>query len=288
LQTFAAAIRSTDFVVTADLSLPPNAGATKIRDRIVALREFVHGVQINDDQGALGSVDPIAVASIARSEGVDPILQLSCRDRNKLALHAALLGATALGVSSVLLARGEKIPERMRGKVKGVFDTTVTQLIQLARQVSVAPEGDTEALYIGTFTPVIRPPEGWLAERITDKIDAGAKFIQARPCLNATLLQRYMERLVQLGIPRRLSIIVEVPLLTSAEAIRRLSEQCASVRIPAHVAKRVTNATDPAREGALVCGEFIAELRSIPGVSGANIVGSPDPDLTALAIERSS
>lgn len=287
MQSFAAAIRSKDFVITAGLSLPQDASATEIRNRVHVLRDFVDSVQIDDDYAARGSVDSIAVAAIALSEGVDPIVHMSCRDRNKIALRAALVGATVIGVSSVLLARGEKIPEQMRGKVKGVFDTTATQLIQLARQIGGAPGGDEGPLHVGTFAPVIRPPEGWMAERITDKITAGAKFIQTRPCLNATVLQRYMQRIVELGIPRRLSIIVDVPLMTSADAIRRIGEEYPSVRIPGSVARRIASAARPEHEGALACGEFIATLRDVPGVAGANIVGSPDPGLTVAAIERS-
>ena len=287
MQTFAAAIRSTDFVITAGLSLPPDAGASAIRERARALRGTVDSVQIDDDHAASGSTDPLAVASIVLAEGLDPIVQLSCRDRNKLALRGMLLGALAVGVSSVLLARGEKIPERMRGKVKGVFDTTATQFIHLAGQVG-AERGDAGGqLHVGTFSPVIRPPEGWNADRITEKITAGVKFLQTRPCLNQAILEQYMRRLVALGIPRQVSIIVDVPLMTSAEAIRHLGEDYSSVRIPANVSRRIAGAADPAKEGARICGDFIAALRDVPGIAGANVVGSPAPGLTALAIERS-
>lgn len=285
---FNQALRNSDFVITAALALPETATAADVTDRVLALRGVVDAVQVDDDRNADGSIDPLAVAALALAERVDPVLQLSCRDRNRVALRSVLRGAAALGVSSLIVTRGEKIPEEMRGKVKGVFDTTAAQLMELAcREGREAGAGLGDGFCIGGLAPVIRPKAGWMADQVDRKVAAGMNFLQTRPCLNTGILAAWLRRLVELGIPRKVAVIVDVPLVTSAEAARRIQDEHPATRIPANLVNRIVSATDPLAEGATVCGEVIAAARTMPGVSGANIVGSPDPGLTALAIERS-
>lgn len=273
--------------MSACLNLPESATAGLVRRRLAALTPSVDAVQVDEDRAATGAMDPLAVAGIAIAEGVDPVLQLSCRDRNRLALRGTLLGAHALGVSTLVLTRGEKLPDRMRGKVKGVFDTTAVELISLAKSISHNPDEPVPVFYLGAFAPIVRPKPDWQAVQVTKKIEAGINFLQLRPCLNPQVLQSYMSRLVALKIPQKVSIVVDVPLVTSAEAIRALQEEYTSTRIPQDIANRVVGSADPEAEGVAVCAEVIAALRGMPGVSGANIVGSPDPGLTVAAIERS-
>lgn len=287
MESFARAIRTRDFVTTASLMLPAGSDRTGIRRRVASLKGKVDAVQIDEDHAAVGTVDPLAVASLVLDEGADPVLQVSCRDRNKLALRGWLLGAKALGVQSILIARGEKLPEQLRGKVKGVFDTTATQLIEIARRIDAEAGNSGDSLCIGAFTPVVRPKAGWQAERVAQKIAAGVDFVQSRPTLNMTILRSWMARLVELRVPQKTSIIIEVPLVTSAEALQALRERHPAVRLPADIARRILASTDPEAEGVAVCAEVLGTLREIPGVSGANIVGSPDPALTVAAIERS-
>ena len=273
--------------MSACLNLPESATAAFVRGRLAALTTSVDAVQVDEDRAATGTMDPLAVAGIAIAEGVDPVLQLSCRDRNRLALRGTLLGAHALGVSTLVLTRGEKLPDRMRGKVKGVFDTTAVELISLAKNISHNPEEPVPVFYLGAFAPIVRPKPDWQAVQLNNKIAAGINFLQLRPCLNLQVLESYMARLVALKIPQQVSIVVDVPLVTSAEAIHRFQQEHTSTRVPAEVADRIAAAADPEAEGVAVCAEVIAALRGVPGVSGANIVGSPDPALTVAAIERS-
>ena len=273
--------------MSACLNLPESATAGLVKQRLAALTTSVDAVQVDEDRAATGAMDPLAVAGIAIAEGVDPALQLSCRDRNRLALRGTLLGAHALGVSTVVLTRGEKLPDSMRGKVKGVFDTTAIQLINLARSVTWNQDERIPVFHIGAFAPVIRPKQDWQAAQLSKKIESGINFLQLRPCLNLQVLQDYMARLVALKIPQKVSIIVDVPLVTSAEAIRELQEWYTSTRVPQDITNRIVGAVDPEAEGVAACAEMISALRQLPGVSGANIVGSPDPALTVAAIERS-
>lgn len=288
MRSFANAIRSKDFVITASLTLPAGATPADIRRRVVSLKAAVDAVQIDEDHAAEGSIDSLAIASLVLEAGADPIVQVSCRDRNKLALRGMMLGARALGVQCVLVARGEKLPEHLRGKVKGVFDTTATQLIEIARRIDAEAASSYEPFCIGAFTPVVRPKTDWQADRIAQKIASGVNFVQSRPTLNMKVLESWMIRLVELKFPRKTSIIVEVPLVTSAESAQALRERHPAVRMPADVARRIMASTNPESEGVAVCAEALSALRRMPGVSGANIVGSPDPALTIAAIESSS
>ena len=282
-------MRAQDFVVTAQLPLRPSMTREKLRANIAELQSFVDAVQISDNRMAEGHMDVLAAASIALDCGVDPIFQLCCRDRNRIALKSALLGAAALGVTSLVLTRGQKMPDALRGEMKSVFDTKVTQLIEIARYIGdntsfVDPPG----FYVGAMTPVIRPNADWRAPQIEDKISAGIQFLQIRPCFNPKPLRSYMAKLVSLKILHRVSVLVEVPLLTSAKMATDLKDSLPGVRIPSALIARIADAPDPAAEGIRLCAEVLAQLPSIPGVSGANIVYDDDVAHIVDAIQQAS
>jgi len=285
LKTFREALTSEDFVVTATLPLHPSSTGKEIREHIDTLKPLVTALQVGDNWQAKGHIDVLAFASIAFQHGVDPIVHLSCRDRNRLALQSSLLGASVLGVTSLLLSRGQKLPDALRGKVKGVFDTDPAQLFELAQQVGrKSDELDDSGFYFGTFVPVMKPPEDWRAAQIQKKIDAGARFIHTRPCLNIPMLRTYMRGVVRLRIPHRAAYIVELPVLTSAAMAEEIKDLYPGVRIPNKLARQVASAKDPVSAGIAIAADALSQIASIPGISGANILYDGDPDVVAAVI----
>ncbi len=278
MKTFREAIRHKDLAITAEVPLQPSTTASDVCEAAEVLKPSVDAVQFGDNRYSPVHMSPLAAARIALDNRVDAIVQLSCRDRNRIALQADLLGAEALGIASVILVRGEKISDDTPVHAKGVFDTNLAQLIALARtQPSVR---------IGAFVTVFDPNDGWEAERIEDKLDSGVTFLQTQSCLNAALLRRYVNKLVERRITRRAPLVVEVPLLTSMQEARLVRKTVKGVPIPDAAVERIATADNPVSEGISVCAGMLRELQEIPGISGINIHYQRDPHDVVAALQQ--
>lgn len=272
-RTFRDAIRRDDFVLTAQLPLDSGSVGEDVRTAVAALRDAFDGVQIADNPHAHPHISPIAAASLVLDGGMDPIVHLGCRDRNRIALQSDLMGAAALGVTSVVLTRGEKLPAALRQKVKGVFDIGAQRLVATAQALAVnerlvPPPG----FFIGSNVTALDPPEDWAADGVDGKADVGIKFVQTQACLDVDVLRRYMAALVGRKMLERLSVIVQVPLIDSMSWLRELRRLRRPLLVSADLLQRFKQAADAAAEGEAVCGEVLEQVMSIPGVSGANVV----------------
>lgn len=280
-------MKQKDFVITATLPLRPSTSAPEIHEIVRTLAPLVDAIQLNDDPYALGHMSPLAAASLVLQNRIDAVLHMSCRDRNRLALQADMLGAAALGVSTLVLFRGEKPGDTTSRRARGVFHLVETQLIQMAGLIGndrnlVSNPG----FNIGSCITVFKPEKHWEAKRIQEKIDAGVNFLQTQPCLNAGLLRRYMRRLVERKIMHRASVLVEVPLVTSKQEAKAIKTRYKGATIPASVARRIVQAADPVAAGITICAEMIAELRAVPGISGVNVRHEGAPQATVSAIQQ--
>ena len=285
MNTLRDAIRQKDFVVTADLPLQPTTTAEEIEAMVAELAPAVDAVQVIDDREAAGYMSPIAAAAIVLRHGVDPVVHLTTRDRNRVALQAELLGAAALGVTSLVISRGEKLSRKEFLRGKGVFDTNEARFIGMAGRINeetalVSPPG----FMVGTYVTVFDPAESWEATRIAECLDTGVNVLYTQPCLNTRLLGAYMAKLVEKKILHRASVIVEVPLLDTHEGARDYKKHNPTALIPEATTKRIMDADDATVEGFSACVEVLRELRGIPGVSGVNIRHAGDATAVAAAI----
>lgn len=281
MQTFQQALRNKDFTLTAELALDATAGRDAIVLQAKKLAAEVDAIQVPDSSPSYATLSPIAVGAILLQTGIDPILHLNCRDRNRLALRADVLGARALGVSSLLLMRGKEVPEDVRPKIKTVYDWGT---LQLARFVNSLEHSD---FLIGSIATVFKPDRDWKPSRLEKKADAGTKFVQAQLCFDADLLRHYMARLVAEKFIQRASVMVAAAPLPSADVAQWLGKNLRGAVVPARVVKRLRQARDPEQEGVDICAELLSEVAGIPGVSGANLVCLGNPDTVAEAVRRS-
>lgn len=263
--------------MTATLNLNATVTRHGIENDLSTLRDAVDAVQVGDNRSIEGHMSGLAIASIAREDDIDCVVHMSCRDRNKIALQADLLGVAALGVTSLVLMRGDKLPESKRRKTRGVFDVTASELIDLARAIGnneslVSPPG----FCIGSRVIAFEPEADWQADRVREKIEAGSNFLQTQPCLNASSCAAYLARLIEFKFLHKVSVIVEVPLLTNATAIRDIKQQVPGAAIPDAIVDRISKAQDPVAEGIEVAAEVIQDLRNTPGVAGVNITHDRD------------
>lgn len=274
-------MRSKDFTLTAELALSSSAARSDIINQAKTVYEHVDAVQVTDNPGAHLHVSPMAAAAILLAEGIDPVLQMSCRDRNRIALRSDLLGAAALGVSSILVMRGGDYPKDARPRIKPVYDWGARKLIACANSI------DGADFLIGSVATAFKPDRNWKPENITEKADAGVKFIQTQPCFDIDLLRHYVARLVAEKLIHRINVVVSVAPIPSVEVAHWLGKNLRGAVVPAKVVTRLRQAVDTRQEGIKLCAELLQQIAEIPGASGANVICLSDHEDVAEAISVS-
>ena len=278
VKSFRDAVRDSDFVISAQLPLGPGTTGGDLRQMLEKLRPVVDAVQVSDNPTTQPHIAPLAAAAISLQEGIDPIVQMTCRDRNRIALQSDVMGAAAIGVTSLILSRGEKMPAMHKQRIKGVFDIGGRRLMATAQAVStnerlIAPPG----FFLGSNVTVVDPPEDWTAEGIGNKAGAGSKFVQTQPCMDLAVLRKYMAALVARKALERVSVIVQVPLFGSLAEIQELQGARRPLLITPGLIERLRNAHDFSAEAEAACSETLQALPAIPGVAGANVIHRLDP-----------
>lgn len=273
MKTFKEAVRTHDFTVTAKIPLTPATSAAVIREQAETLRDNVCAVLLTDNQFGEVHMSTLAASAILLQNGVDPIMQLSCRNKNRMALISELLGAAALGITSVYLVRGNKLPIDYEPRPKAVIDIGATELIATAMKMNADPDIDVAPdFFIGGNVTPHNPEPNWIPTKLIEKIEAGAQFVQTHVCMNMELLRNYMKHLVAHNLIRRVSFFGGTAIFPSAEAARWLRENRRDVIIPDRIIKRLAQAADPEQEGVKICTEQLQAMTEVPGVAGANIM----------------
>jgi methylenetetrahydrofolate reductase (NADPH) len=285
LKRFREAIRQRPFVVTADLALDRGSDADAIRAQACLLGPLVDAMQVPDAHDGRLQMSVLAAASILLGEGVDPLVHLTGRDRNRIALENDLLGLGALGVTSLLLTRGEELPSGYKPPTRQVLELSgedlVTTAMQLGEDQSIpaAPE-----FCVGTAATVFAPKAAWKPKSLLTRVDAGVAFIQTQLCFNMKALRRYMTHLVDSRLTWRCAVIVSLAVLPDAASARLMRQHLHGTVMPEKVVQRMAQAADPEQEGVRLAAEKIQRLREIPGVSGVNLMTPGPPELIIEAI----
>ncbi len=277
MKTFKDAIRQNDFAVSAEIFLRAETDADSIRAQAQLLRETVDGILLTDNRFGQVHMSTLAAASILLAMDVDPIVQLTSNNRNRIALVSDLLGAGAIGVTSLLLVAGERAPKELKPRPKRVLDLSATDLIRTAATI----KNDEKLLsppdfFIGGVVTPVRPGPNWKPKKLLEKIDAGAQFLQTHTCMNLDVLRRYAKSLVGKKYIHRTSIIGSVAVLESADDARWLREHRPNVMVPDAIVERLQDSQDPKEEGIRICAEIIVALQEIPGIDGISIMATQD------------
>jgi methylenetetrahydrofolate reductase (NADPH) len=277
LNTFKDAARQKDFAISAEIYLRPETTAEALRIQAAVLKDSVDGILLTDNQYGQLHMSTIAAASLLMDFGVDPIVQLTCRNRNRIALLSDLLGAGALGVSSLLLVAGERAPAEFKPKPKPVLDLSAVDLIRTATTMKSDENltNNPDFFVGGVVTPVM-PKPGWEAKQLREKVDAGAQFVQTHICMDVEILRCYLMHLVANKLIQQTSVIGAVAVLGSAEDERWLRKNRPNVMIPDDVVERLERSSDPRQEGVQICAETIRAMREIPGLTGVTIMAARD------------
>lgn len=287
MKTFKDAVRTRDFALTAEIFLRPESDADSILLQAALLRDHVDAIMLTDNQFGQLHMSTLVAASILLGSGIDAVVQMTSRNRNRIALLSDLLGAGALGVTSLLLVRGERAPTGFDPKPKAVLDVNAIEFIRVASTVKSDPKLKycPDFFVGGVITPQL-PKPNWKAIRLEEKIDAGAQFIQTHICMNSGLLRGFMKHLVSEGLVKRASFIGAIAAIESADDARWLRNNRPNVMIPDALITRLDNASDPREEGMQICVETLQEMQEIPGMAGASIMATRDLASIPEIIER--
>jgi methylenetetrahydrofolate reductase (NADPH) len=289
MKPFRESIQSGKFVLTAELNLARESDAAIIVKEATALGQYVDAIQVPDSPNARIQPSPSAVSGILLANGIEPIARLTCRDRNRVALECELLSLGLAGVTSVLLLRGDELPDHYRPKLQQVFELGGKELIETAHALAEDPTVfTTPEFHIGTVATVFRPKSGWQPKSLISRVDAGAGFIQTQICFDIAALKRYMTHLVEARLTWRAAVIVSVATLPDVMTARWLRENVSGSVVPRKVIRRLEQASDPEAEGVAICAEMLQALQEVPGVSGANLMTPGDPDTIVSAIKSAA
>jgi methylenetetrahydrofolate reductase (NADPH) len=277
------------FAITAEVTPPLSADAAVLLAKAEPLRGRVDAVNVTDAAGARAALGSFAAAAILARDGFDPVVQVTCRDRNRIALVGDLLGAAAQGVRNVLVLHGDDPSGGDQPEATPVHDLDSRGVMSLLRQMrddGVTPSGRTiepaPQYFIGGADSPHDPAADWQPTGLLAKIDAGADFVQTQFCFDLAVARRYLARLTDAGIPERLSILIGIGPIASARSAHWMNENLFGVTVPDAVIERLEKATDARAEGRRICIELMQGLREVPGVSGVHIM-APNLGLDSVA-----
>lgn len=276
--TLQAKLLAKRFVITAEVTPPVSFDRAELVAKALPLKGLADAVNLTDGAGARPHLGSVTAAAILVQEGIEPILQLTCRDRNRIALQSDLMAAAACGVRNLLVLRGDDPSAGDQPDAKPVFDLDARGLLETARRLRDANElptgkkvsGKAEFFLGGADSP-IDPPAGWEPKGLAAKIGAGAQFVQTQFCMDAGVVRRYLARLAEHGIADNLAVIVGIAPLRSAKSAIWMKEKLFGTIIPDAIVARMEAAADPLAEGRAICVDLIRELSEIPGVAGVHI-----------------
>ncbi len=287
-------LRAGEFAVTAELSPPDSTDPQEVYQRASIFDGWVDGINATDGSGANCHMSSVGVCALLTRVGYAPVMQVSCRDKNRIAIQGDLLGAAAMGVANVLCLTGDGVQCGDQPEAKPVFDLDCMALIETvrimrdeSRLLSGRPLTRAPEFFIGAAENPFAPPYDFRPLRLAKKIAAGAQFIQTQYCYDVLMLERFMARARDLGLHEKGFILVGVGPLASARAARWIRSHVPGVHIPDATVERLEKAPKQHEEGKRLCIELIQQIREIEGVAGIHLMAYRQEEAVAEIIERS-
>ncbi len=291
---FERVLRARQFAVTTEMAPPDSADPEEVYRRARIFDGYVDAINATDGSGANCHMSSVAVCALLTRVGYAPVMQISCRDKNRIAIQGDILGGAAMGVCNMLCLTGDGVQAGDHPQALPVFDLDSMTLLETARtmrdehrflsgrRLTCAPR-----VLLGAAENPFAPPVGWRAQRLAKKVAAGAQFIQTQYCYDVPLLKEFMRRVEDLGLLDKVFILIGVGPLRSAKAAEWMRTHVPGLHIPDAVIARMAGAADAAREGRNLCIDLIQEIRAIRGVSGVHVMAYRQEDSVPEIIDRS-
>jgi methylenetetrahydrofolate reductase (NADPH) len=277
--SFRQSLETGHFAVTAEITPPRGASLEPLTLCVHDLKPVVSAINLTDGAGARVRMSGLAAAIHVKQLGVDPILQMTCRDRNRIAIQGDLLGAAAFGIENVLVLSGDGIDAGDDPDAKGVFDLDARALLKAVHSMTVdgatlsGSELSTKTgFFAGAADVPVEPNGDWSPDALRSKSAAGARFVQTQFCFDIDLLGRYIGRLREEGLTEDMYFLVGLGPLRSADGARWMRKNLHGTIIPEGILRRLDAARDPRHEGIAICAELIQQARDINGVAGVHLM----------------
>jgi len=272
-------LESGQFAVTAELGPPKGADAEVVKKKGNLLGDYADAINITDNQTAIARMSSIACGVILTQLNLEPVIQMVCRDRNRLAIQSDILGASALGIKNVLCLSGDHQKFGNHPQAKNVYDIDAVHLIQTLKRMRDEKkllEGDEltiePKLYIGAVENPYADPYEFRAIRLAKKIRAGCDFIQTQGVFDVKKFGDWMRTVTDQGLDRKVHMLAGIIPIKSAGMVRYMRDYVSGVSVPDEIVTRMENAKDPRQEGISICLEIIEQLKGIPGLHGIHIM----------------
>jgi methylenetetrahydrofolate reductase (NADPH) len=291
---FERVLRAGGFAVTTELAPPDSADPEEVYQRARVFDGYVDAINATDGSGANCHMSSLAVCSLLTRVGYAPIMQISCRDKNRIAIQGDILGGAAMGVCNMLCLTGDGVQAGDHPQAKPVFDLDSVSLLDIARdlrdghrfqsgrKISFAPR-----VLFGAAENPSALPHAWRAQRLAKKVAAGAQFIQTQYCYDLPLLRSFMEEIEALGLSGKVFILAGVGPLRSAKTAEWMRKNVPGMHVPDAIVARLAGAADQAREGRNLCIELIQAIREIRGISGVHVMAYRQEESVPEIVERS-
>jgi 5,10-methylenetetrahydrofolate reductase len=287
-------LRRGEFAVTAELNPPDSADPEDVYDRAAPFEGWVDAVNAVDASGANCHMSSVGICALLTRMGYAPVLQVACRDRNRIAIQGDVLGAAAMGVANVLCLTGDGVQAGDQPGALPVFDLDSISLLETvrtmrdeARFLSGRKITSPPHLFLGAAANPFAPPYEFRALRLAKKIEAGAQFVQTQYCFDLPLFRQFMTQVRDLGLTEKCFILVGVGPLASAKAARWIRSNVPGIHIPDAIIARLEGAKDQKQEGKKICIEIMQETKEVPGVSGVHVMAYRQEETVAEIIAAS-
>lgn len=296
----AALLRQKQFVVTTEMAPPKSADVGPILKKAAAFKGVADACNVTDNQLGIARMSALAVATLLVREGVEPILQITCRDMNRLALQSHLLGAWALGIHNVMCLSGDHPKFGNHPEAKPVYDLNIMDLLRLVRKFR--DEGkflNGEEIRQNKTSPVVAPrffigaaanpfnvkPKAAVV-RLIEKINAGADFFQTQPVFDGEVFEAWMDAIRQEGLHERAVFLIGAMPVRSSQALRYIKEKVPGSAIPDALIQRMEKANDGEEAGIDICCETAQRIKKTPGVGGIHLMSVGWESALVKVVER--
>jgi len=266
------------FVVTSELLTVNSGGLDAVHERLEPFEDYVDATNATDNTSAHAHASPLAVAIALKQLGMEPVMQLTCRDRNRLALEAEIAGAALHGIENILCLTGDDVTAGDEPEARRVFDLDSIQLLATARgmgeghYLSGRRIDPPPKLFLGAVENPGAPPYDYRVERALKKVRAGARFLQLQVSFRPERLAEFMVEAAAKGLAGECALLPSICLVRSPRSLRYIDEHVPGIEVPSALIERCERAADPEAECFEVACELAEHARSLPGVAGLHLI----------------
>ncbi len=284
------------FAVTAEIGPPQNADAEEVKEKAHILKGYIDGCNVTDGQTAVVRMSSTAGAILGKEMGLDPVVQMTCRDRNRIALQMDILGMAALGLNNIVCLTGDYVSFGDHPQAKSVHDIDSVQLLKMVKdmrdegilQNGEEIKGVVPRLYIGAAVNPFADPLEYRVDRLAKKIAAGADFVQTQLVYNMPKFEKWMEMVRDRGLHKKVKILAGVTPIKSIGAAKYMKTRVPGLDVPDDVIERFQNTPkeDRAQEGINLAIETIKRLKDIEGIAGVHIMAIEWEEAVPQIVEK--